>query len=322
MNKMNEIKRVLPDFLYREIESILSSRVGGEGRLGEIRLSREGRCSIVHGGEALFLRVRLTSWDIDEILSKATHGSLYAHRETASEGYITMDCGIRLGISGRARYDEGRLVGVSEVSVLTFRLPISVCDFRQRLVSLVRKNLKKGVLIYSPPGVGKTTALRVLADEISGQHRLCIIDERGELDTENSSAIILSGYKKALGIEIATRTHSPELLMIDEIGPRDTEPLLGALRCGVPIIATAHAASLSELVKKNSISPLIDAKVFGVFIEISRKNKKYKLKKYTLDDVEKALSDGATNSEKSQQINAKKTQQINDEKTQKEALIM
>ncbi len=286
MNKMNEFKRILPDRLYREILSVLSSRVGGEGLFTELRLSAEGRCSMVHGGESLSLMCRLGRSDIEEIFSRATHGSVYAHRDTVKDGYAVMDGGIRLGISGRAVYDGGELIGISDVRSLVFRIPLSGCDFEERLLSLAMKNLKRGILIYSPPGVGKTTALRALARHISKNHRLCIIDERGELDTgEATDAVVLSGYKKAVGIEIATRTHSPELLMLDELGPADTDPMLMALKCGVPVIATVHAGSISELMEKRSIAPLIEANVFGVFIEIGKKNKKYKLKKYTLAEI-------------------------------------
>ena len=288
MKRMNEMRRVLPGFLVREIECILSSRVGGGSGFSELRLSAEGRCSMVHNGDSLTLMSRLTRYDIEEIFVKASHGSVYAYRETVGEGYIAMDGGIRLGLSGRARYDKGGLVGISDIGSLIFRIPLDFCDFEERIISLTSKQLKKGILIYSPPGVGKTTALRTIARYASKKMRLCIIDERGELATDQApNAVVLSGYKKAEGIEIATRTHSPELLMIDEIGHRDTEALLVTLGCGVPIIATTHAGSLEELTAKRSIRPLIDSGVFGVFIEISRNNKKYRLKKYTVSDIRK-----------------------------------
>ena len=308
--RLNELKRVLPPPLLREIEGILSSRVGGEEGFSELRLLADGRCSMVHGGDSLTLMSRLGRADIEEIFRRASNGSVYAHRETVAQGYLVMEGGIRLGISGRARYDGGELVGISDIRSLVFRIPLSRCDFEERLLSLARKGLKRGILIYSPPGVGKTTALRTLAKEISKSHRLCIVDERGELDTGGDmDAVILSGYKKAAGIEIATRTHSPELLMIDEIGPSDTAPLLMTLKCGVPIIATVHAGSFSELMEKQAIDPLIEAGVFGVFIEISRKNKKYRLKKYTLADrktvKEKFLSQTANKKEGENAQNSK-----------------
>lgn len=288
MDTMKEIYRILPDNIGREIRSILSSRVGGDGGLGEVRLKRGGTCSIVHYGEELPLISKVGDGELNDIFRRASHGSLYAYRETIAEGYVAVEGGIRLGISGKVAYDGGSPVGFSDIRALTFRVPLDYCDFEERLTSLCLPRLKGGILIYSPPGVGKTTALRALSAVISRKMRLVIVDERGEFETDSAKdAVILSGYKKPLGIEIATRNHSPEILMIDEICYRDVEALLMSLSCGVPIIASTHAATLSELAKKKAIAPLIDASVFSTFIEIRRKGREYSLKKYTLAALNK-----------------------------------
>lgn len=282
MDKMKEFKRILPDHLAREIETVLSSRVGGESGFGELRLRCGGKCSIVHYGEELNLMGRVGDGELREILRLATHGSLYTHRDTVAEGFVTAEGGIRIGISGRAAYDGGVPVGFTDIRSLTFRVPLDYCDFEERLLELCMPKLKGGILIYSPPGGGKTTALRALSAAISRKMRLAIIDERGELESEGApDAVVLSGYKKPLGIEIATRNHSPEILMMDEICYRDVEALLMNLCCGVPIIATTHAGGLSELARKSAIAPLLDAGVFSTFIEIGRRGGKYSLKRYT-----------------------------------------
>ena len=88
---------------------------------------------------------------------------------------------------------------------------------------------------------------------------------------------ILKGYRKREGIEIASRTMSPEVVMLDEVGGEDAAALLGVVRCGVPIVATAHASSIDELYSKASLTPLLECGAFDVFVGISRTGSAYSL---------------------------------------------
>jgi stage III sporulation protein AA len=106
------------------------------------------------------------------------------------------------------------------------------------------------------------------------------VDERCEFSAEDYSECevdILRGYKKREGIEIATRTMSPEVLCVDEISGEDGASIAGVVRCGIPIIATSHASSRDELFSKSSLLPLFDCGVFDVFVGISRTDGTYSL---------------------------------------------
>ncbi len=94
-----------------------------------------------------------------------------------------------------------------------------------------------------------------------------MIDTRGELYREDmfrdTIADIFTGYPKAAGIEIATRTMSPQYLICDEIGAREeARAIIEALHSGVPLLATAHAESFDELKKRPHIKMLLDTGVF------------------------------------------------------------
>jgi stage III sporulation protein AA len=146
------------------------------------------------------------------------------------------------------------------------------------------------MLIYSPPGVGKTTALRALAGVISKEKRLCVIDERGEFSgDELPFASVLSGYGKPLGIEIALRTHSPEIIMVDELGVGEADALSAVLGAGVPLIATAHGGKIEELLSRSATGPLIKSGFFSVFVGISYGAKGYKLKKHKFLEIQELL---------------------------------
>ncbi len=138
------------------------------------------------------------------------------------------------------------------------------------------------MLIYSPPGVGKTTALRALAGRIgSGRdaRRVAVVDERCEFrpeDYAHAAVDILAGYKRALGIEIATRTMNPEVIMVDEIGgATEADAMLGMLHSGVPLIASAHASSLEEVKRKQNIARLVASGVFRTFAGLRREGSDY-----------------------------------------------
>ena len=105
--------------------------------------------------------------------------------------------------------------------------------------------------------------------------RVAVVDTRGELCGigECGGMIdVLEDYPKALGIEIATRTLNPEIIVCDEIGADTSEAtaIRSAHNCGVPLIASSHAKSLSELLRRTGIAMLHDSKLFGAYVGISR----------------------------------------------------
>ena len=210
-----------------------------------------------------------------------TLGELYLKRDQINEGFITLGGGIRVGVIGTARYDGGRLVGVGEISSLVFRVPTGACEFGDELCEAFNK-CDSGMLIYSRPGVGKTSALRALCERLgSGGFNVALIDERGEFSSDafvGKSIDHLLGYSRRLGLEIALRCLSPDVIVVDEIGNSDEcDSILGLSHAGVRIIATAHASTFSELSQRTSLKSLFDARTFDVYAGISLKDGKRQL---------------------------------------------
>ncbi len=275
---MEKILNYLPRRIGEEIMRLSSSRGVGISGISEIRLRAFGRNSIIISGERIFLSVPSSFEEVMRTFSLLCEGAVYAHRDGIREGYISLPHGIRVGVCGTARYDAGSLVGISEISSLVFRIPTGVFSGIGPLYEAYKK-CDKGMLIYSPPGVGKTTALRVLTSLVGGgrcPEQVAVIDERCEFvveDYKNSSVDILRGYKRAEGMEIALRTLSPSVIVVDEVGrKKEVDAMLDSLNSGVKIVASAHAGSYEELEKRSALLPFIESDVFDVFVGIVLKD--------------------------------------------------
>ncbi len=245
----------------------------------ELRLSRGAGSCLCRGGRVELLGVTLTQSDIDGIVNALCGGSMYAHADTLRQGYVTLEGGIRVGICGRMRTDGGRILGVSEISSLVFRFPLYVAlptDAICRALTLTHPG--RGVLIYSPPGVGKTTLLRALIRALAAppyRLRLAVVDTREELSACGTDVVLgtdwLSGYPRGVGIEIATRTLSPHLIVCDEIGEAaEAEAICVACNAGVPLVASAHGANAADLLRRRGLRMLHENRVFGSYVGLSR----------------------------------------------------
>lgn len=248
-------------------------------KIDEIRLRNGGCCSVTSNGRNIPFGRSLTRPEIDSVLRKMCDGSLYAYSDTINKGYVTLSGGIRVGIGGRAVTEKGKIIGVYDVSTLCIRIPHNISGVGGSVERLLRgSDFTSGVLVYSRPGVGKTTLLRsVISSLASGASavRVAVIDTRGELCCRLPSGLsldVLSGYPKGVGIEIAARTLNPQLIVCDEIGGElaEAESIRAAHNCGVPLLATAHASGVSGLLKRTGISILHEAAIFGHYVGITR----------------------------------------------------
>ncbi len=280
-DKCDRVISMLPQRVGEEILRICRSRHGGTLGIREIRLRAGGACSVKFRCETVRLLSSPNREEMAELVHRLSDGALYAHKDSICSGYISVEGGIRVGLAGTARYEDGTAVGISDIRYALFRFPSGECEFAAELVKAFWES--RGMLIYSPPGVGKTTALRALASALGGGERsirVAVIDERFEFDPDDYLACdvdILRGYKRREGIEIATRTMSPDVLLIDELGADDAAGICEVVRCGVPTVATAHASSLEELRARRALESILRSGAFDTYVGISYEGGRYSL---------------------------------------------
>jgi stage III sporulation protein AA len=171
------------------------------------------------------------------------------------------------------------ITGIRNVSSLCIRVARDFPGIAGELA-----NLKGSILILGAPGWGKTTLLRDLIrqkDEC-GCH-ISVLDEREELfpdiRSRGTRTEVLSGCPKEEGMDILLRTMAPEIIALDEItAAEDCDALSRAAWCGVSLLATAHAASLSDFLHREIYAPLVRQAIFDHII-ILRSDKSWFLER-------------------------------------------
>ncbi len=198
--------------------------------------------------------------DMEALLCALCKNSVYAYRESIAKGFVTLSGGHRAGLSGRAVMQGGEVVNLTEISGINIRLARHVTDCaRSVMPHIVSAEKIKNTIIVSPPAAGKTTMLRSIAKELSRNFKVCVIDERSELAGASHEGFFDLGLQtdvidcipKAVGITMALRSLSPEVIITDEI---DTDEDIGAVKnilgAGTKIITSTHSDDFEALKRK------------------------------------------------------------------------
>lgn len=296
---INEVLPLLPKRLSLEISEILKSLSQSPE---EIRLRANRRASLTLWNKNLMLNSVTSSDEIRTTVQGICQNSVYAYKDSIAEGFVSLENGVRVGIAGKAFCENGRVSAVHDISSIVIRLPRKADLAAKALCSILSRNNRiSSCLIYAASGEGKTTLLRSAAYILSGgvsPLRVCVVDTREELGAflggTGLCIDILKGYPKDIGCEIAARTLNSELIICDEIfGEKEAAALSGAVNCGIPILCSAHAASLDKLLTRQGIDLLHRRHVFDHYIKISRgkQDLEFNLKVDSWEDADHAIGD-------------------------------
>ncbi len=225
--------------------------------------------------------------ELETLCDLATEFSRYAAAETLREGFLPVRGGFRVGLCGTAVMKDGANTNLKSFSSAVVRIAREQKGIADGLADqLFRDGRFASTLILSPPGGGKTTLLRDLVRQLSegtaanGPRRISLIDERGEVAVMyrgepqmdvGPHTDVLDACPKALGIPIVLRAMNPQIIAVDEITVReDLRAVSMAAGCGVGLLATIHAADLSELEQKPLYRQLLEDRVFRLAVRIVR----------------------------------------------------
>lgn len=265
-------------------------------KLYEIRLRAGRPMFLIYDGGECFLRTRgrepylVTREDLKETLEYVSGYSLYAYEDELRQGYMSVQGGHRVGVTGKVILDGDRIRGMKYISCINLRLAHEIQGCADPVMEHIRKeNWTAHTLLVSPPRCGKTTLLRDMIRQLSnGSGKIPgvtvgVVDERSELAgcyqgiPQNDLGIrtdVLDGCPKAHGMQMLIRSMSPSVVAVDELGrEEDFKAVESVIYSGCKLIATAHGASLEEIFSTPFFGRLRKMKVFERYILLGKEQR-------------------------------------------------
>ena len=229
-----------------------------------IELIYDNRSEWLGNYECMMDRSRL-----DEMLNYITNYSIYAMEEELRQGYITYAGGHRIGITGHATYETLETTNKPQIKNLVDigGLNIRIAHEKKECAKEILPHIRHGgsiynTILFAAPGVGKTTYLRDIIRLLSNGdgthrgHKICVVDERSEIaacvdgkpqNDLGKRSDVLDACPKVIGMQMALRTMSPDIIAVDELGKKEEIWMLEKMQCsGVKVLGTIHAGDIQE----------------------------------------------------------------------------
>ncbi|MFD2045976.1 stage III sporulation protein AA [Ornithinibacillus salinisoli] len=273
---MQEILRLFPDDIQRGIQLKISNRWD---KLQEIRLRLNQPVELIFD-EAIewIYALKPTRKDGVYMINQLSEFSLYRMEDELREGYITIEGGHRVGISGKVNTLGGSVKAIQHITFMNIRIAKEKVGAANSIIPYLYDKCYLNTLFVGAPQSGKTTLIRDVTRIIATgwkdilPKKVGVIDERSEIAASIKGipqhdlglrTDVMDACPKAEGMMMMIRSMSPEVLVVDEIGSeKDVEALIEAINAGVTVICTIHGQSLQELKHRPSVQPLLQQEVF------------------------------------------------------------
>ncbi|TCT22630.1 stage III sporulation protein AA [Melghiribacillus thermohalophilus] len=300
---MQDIVSIFPSWLQKQ----LTSKIISWDQIEEIRIRVNRPVEIASSsGPRLMKEVLPSEKDVLYMIDQLSQHSIYRLEEELRQGYITMNGGHRVGISGKVNMENGHVKNIRYFSSLNIRIARPVKNVSVPYLPMIYHNSRVcNVLLVGPPRCGKTTFLRDLTRLISDgfqswpSRKVGLIDERSEIaackhgvpqQDVGMRTDVMDACPKAEGMMMMIRSMSPDVLVVDEIGSnQDVEAIMEALHAGVSVIASVHGDDYEEIKQRPSLQPLFQHRVIERYIVFAN-DKKPGIVRSVLDDNGQPLS--------------------------------
>lgn len=235
----------LTEIRLRRGRPVIVEYRGKYGYLSPLGITSDAKSAVIAG-------------DISAVIGAATGGCVFGYTEQMKSGFITVEHGVRIGIAGEYVTENGKVTTIKAVTSLNIRIPHEVYGCGGYVCKTLYAERPRSTLIFSKPGLGKTTMLRDIARNLSSACGLnvLIFDERGEIAAMDGygegfdlgNADIVRAYSKFGAIASAIRAMKPDVIITDELyGEDDLNAARYAADCGIAVIASSHVTDRLKL---------------------------------------------------------------------------
>ena len=281
MSGIYEVIRYFPIDIFNILKNICEDNKIIRENIEEIRIRVQKPIILKLRYEDIVLNYIVDQREILQTLEKICENSIYAYKNQICEGFITVKGGHRVGITGTAVEENGKIINLKYITSLNFRIARQVLNCSNKIIKEIldlENHTIFTTLIVSPPGKGKTTILRDTIRKLSNgmenlnfKGKTCgLVDERGEIAAmykgipQNDVGMrtdVIENVSKYKGMKILIRTMAPEIIACDEIGSKeDVEAIKEATTAGIKGIFTMHGRNIEDVKNNKEIYQLIENK--------------------------------------------------------------
>lgn len=280
-SKFEQASEYIKDAVPALYERLMAMPHSYFAEVSELRLRAGGLPVLETLSRRIPVDISVTGAHLTELLRAFCGYSVYSHEKQLTEGFITLRGGHRAGFCGTAVYSGGyggggasrTISAIRDVSAINLRIAKEYPGCGEYVYDKLFADIEygedplTGLLIAGPPMSAKTTVLRDLCRCAGYDHRVTLLDERGEVAacyagtpelSVGSNTDVLTGYNKCDGFLHALRALSPEYVFCDEVSENEELPLFA--ESGVIPVLTCHYNFTSDVSPSMSarIKPIIE----------------------------------------------------------------